>query len=97
MRKSRFTEQQIFNALKEVEAGASIAEVCRRVGISTQTFHRWKAKYEGLDVSELRRLKALEAENFELKKLLADTLLQKNALEDLVLKKAWGDPSKKKL
>ncbi len=80
--------------LKEVEAGAAIADVCRRTGISVATFHRWKAKYEGLELSELRRMKSLESENAQLMRLLADTLLEKNTLEELVRKKAWGDPSK---
>ena len=97
MRKSRFSEKQIFDVLREVEAGATIGDVCRKTGISKQTYHRWKAKYEGLELSELRRMKALEAENSQLKRLLAETLMNQKALEELVRKKAWGDPSKKTL
>jgi len=70
MRSSRFTEEQIIAIVKEQEAGARTAEVCRRHGISAATFYKWKAKYGGLEVSEVRRLKALEEENARLKKLL---------------------------
>ena len=75
MRRSRFSEEQIIGILREQEAGAATAEVCRKHGISSATFYKWKAKYGGLDVSEARRLKALEAENARLKKLLAEAML----------------------
>lgn len=87
MKRSRFTEEQIIGILKEQEAGAATADVCRRHGISGATFYKWKAKYGGLDVSEARRLKALEDENARLKKLLAESMLNEAALRDLLGKK----------
>lgn len=87
MKRSRFTEEQIIGILKEQEAGAATADVCRRHGISSAAFYKWKAKYGGLDVSEARRLKALEDENARLKKLLAESMLNEAALRDLLGKK----------
>ena len=87
MRPSRFSEEQIIAILREQEAGAATAEVCRRHGISSATFYKWKAKYGGLEVSDARRLRALEAENAKLKKLLAEAMLDNAMLKDLTTKK----------
>lgn len=87
MRTKRFTEEQIIGVLKEAEAGAKTKELCRRHGISQTTFFNWKAKYGGMTVSEARRLKELEHENSRLKKLLAESELDKAALKDLLSRK----------
>ena len=87
MKRSRFTEEQIIGILWEQEAGVATAEVCRRHGVSSATFYKWKAKFGGLDVSEARRLKALEDENARLKRMLADAMLDNVALKDLLGKK----------
>jgi putative transposase len=87
-RKSQFTDEQIIRALREVDAGAKSADVCRRLGITGQTLYRWREKFGGMDVNEAKRLRALEDENNKLKKLLADQLLQTEALR-LVISKKW--------
>jgi putative transposase len=86
MKPSRFTEEQIIGILREQEAGAKTTEVCRIHGISSATFYKWKAKYGGLEVSDAKRLKALEDENAKLKKLLAETMLDNAMLKDVAAK-----------
>jgi putative transposase len=87
MKRRRFTEEQIIAVLREHEAGAKAGELARKHGISEATLYNWKAKYGGLDVSEARRLKALEDENGKLKRLLADAVLDASALRELLAKK----------
>jgi putative transposase len=87
MKKSRFTEEQITYALRQVEAGTAATQVCREMGITEQTFYRWKKKYAGLGVAELRRLKQLEDENTKLKRLVADLTLDKHMLQEVIRKK----------
>jgi len=87
MKRKRFTEEQIIGVLKEHELGAKTADLCRKHGISEATFYNWKSKFGGMDVSEAKRLKALEGENAKLKRLLADAMLDNVALKDLLSKK----------
>ena len=87
MKKSRFSEEKIIAVLKQAEAGVKVAELVRKHGVSEATFYNWKAKYGGLDVSQLRRLKELEAENARLKNMYADLSLAHHALQDAVEKK----------
>jgi putative transposase len=87
MKRSKFTEEQIIGILREQEAGAKTAELCRRHGISSATFYAWKAKFGGMEVSDANRLKAFEEENARLKRLLAESMLDQAALKDLLSRK----------
>ena len=87
MKRSRFSEEQIIAILKEEEAGVPTAEVCRRHGVSSATFYKWKAKFGGLEVSEAKRLRQLEDENAKLKKLLAEAMLDDAMLKEIIAKK----------
>lgn len=87
MKRSRFTYEQIIGILKEHEAGVSVAELCRKHGVSDASIYKWKARFGGMDVSEAKRLRTLEDENAKLKRLLADAMLDNVALKDLLGKK----------
>lgn len=87
MKKKRFSEEQIIAVLKEAEAGAKVLELCRKHGISDATFYNWKAKYAGMTVADVRRLRELEGENAKLKRIVADQVLDLAALKDLLGRK----------
>ena len=87
MRKSRFTESQIFKVLKDVEAGRTIKDICRENGISTPTYYQWKSKYGGMEASDMKRLKELEEENRRLKQMYAELSLDHRVLKEVVEKK----------
>lgn len=87
MKKSRFTEQQIAYALRQVEGGGRVAEICRKLGVSEQTFYAWRKKYAGMGVSELRRIRQLEEENRRLKQVVADLTLDKQMLQEVLSRK----------
>lgn len=87
MKKSRFTESQIVAALKEGEAGVPVAELCRKHGISAATYYNWKSKYSGVQVSDLQRLRELEAENAKLKRMYAELALENNAIKSVLERK----------
>ena len=87
MGKGNFTEEQVVAALRRAEGGTPVVEVCRKLGVSEQTFYRWKKKYAGMGVAELRRLKQLEDENKRLKQIVADLTLDKQMLQEVVTKK----------
>jgi putative transposase len=88
MKKSRYTAEQIAFALRQTESGTQVSEVCRKMGISEQTFYRWKKKYIGMGVAEVRKLRVLEEENRKLKQLVADLSLDKQMLQDVLRKKS---------
>lgn len=85
--KKRFSEEQIIKAIKQHEAGTKVEEICRQLGISNGTFYNWRSKYAGLEVNEAKRLRALESENSKLKKLLAEKLLEVEAMKGVLTKK----------
>ena len=87
MKRKQFSEDQIIGILKEAEAGAVVTELCRKHGLSSATYYAWKAKYGGLEVSDARRLRALEDENAKLKRLLAEAIMDNAGLKDLLSKK----------
>ncbi len=87
MKRKRFSEEQIIAILREHEAGVSTADLCRKHGMSSASFYAWKAKYGGMDVSDAQKLRALEAENAKLKRLLAETMIDNAGLKDLLAKK----------
>ena len=92
MKRSRFSEEQIIAILKEQEAGVPTADVCRRHGVSSASFYKWKAKFGGLEVSEAKRLRQLEDENTKLKKLLAEAMLDNAMLKEITSKNVWSAP-----
>lgn len=85
--KKRYTDEQIIKAIKEHEAGAKVPDICRRLNITSDTFYNWRSKFGGLEVSEAKRLRELETENNKLKRLLADKLLEVEAMKDVISKK----------
>lgn len=87
MRKKRFTEHQIIKILKQVEGGRSVTDVCREYGVSQATYYNWKAKYGGMEASDIKRLKDLEAENRKLKQMYANLSLEHEVLKDIIEKK----------
>ena len=84
MKRSRFTQDQVIGLLKEHQAGATVADLCRKYGVSDATFYKWRSKYGGMEVSEAKRLKALEDENARLKKLLAESMLDVSTLKEML-------------
>ncbi len=87
MKKKRYTEEQIFAILKEGESGVKVPELCRKYGVSEATYFRWKSKYSGLELSDLKKMKGMEAENSSLKRLVADQALQIQAMKEVLKKK----------
>ena len=88
MRKSRFTDEQVIGFIKQADAGMSVADLCRREGFSSATFYKWRAKFGGMEASDAKRLRELEAENAKLKRIVADQVLDMSAMKEL-LGKHW--------
>ena len=88
MKKKRYTEEQIFEILKQGESGAKVPELCRNYGVSEATYFRWKSKYAGMELNDLKKMKALEAENVRLKRIIADQALEIHAIKE-TLKEKW--------
>jgi putative transposase len=88
VRKKHYTEEQVFRILKEGESGAQVTDLCRKYGVSEATFFRWKSKYSGMELSDLKKMKSMEAENTQLKRIVADQALQINAMKE-VLQRKW--------
>jgi putative transposase len=93
MKKSRFSEEQIIAVLKEHQAGIAVADLCRKHGISDAPFYNWRSRYGGMEVSDARRLRALDDENRKLKKLLAESMLDVATLREALGKNVWSAPS----
>lgn len=89
MKKIRFTETQIVSILKEADAGMKVDDICRKHGISNATYYNWKSKYGGMEASDIKKLKELQGENEQLKKMFANLSLENAALKDLIEKKGW--------
>jgi putative transposase len=89
MKRSKFSEQQVLGILKQVEGGRAVGDVCREAGISTSTYFKWKSQYGGMEASDIKRLRDLEEENRQLKRMYADVSLQCQALKDVIEKKPW--------
>lgn len=87
MKKSRFNEQQIIKILKEADAGMKVQDICRQHGISDATYYKWKSKYGGMEASDIKRMREIEAENGKLKRMFADLALENQALKELIEKK----------
>lgn len=90
MRRSKFSEHQVIGILKQVEGGRTVAEVCREAGISTATYFKWKSKFGGMEASDIRRMRELEEENRQLKRMYADVSLEIRALKNVIEKKPWA-------
>lgn len=90
MTRSKFSEQQIISILKQAENGRTVAEVCREAGVSTATYFKWKSKYGGMEASDIRKMRGLEEENRQLKRMYADVALECRALKDVIEKKPWS-------
>jgi len=90
MKKTKYTEEKIIGVVKQMEAGRSVKELARELGVTDQTLYNWKSKYGGMEVSEAKRLKSLEDENRRLKEIVADLSLDKEALKSVIRKNGWG-------